>query len=123
VSMQRHEILQDGSRPHWTEEGSPRPVRVTVWEPTAGGPTPLVLLSHGTGGSIEALGWLADALCEAGWLVVGVDHHGNTAVEPYAPEGFGFVWERPRDLSYALDWALAEYDVDGERIAAVGFSL
>jgi predicted dienelactone hydrolase len=52
-----------------------------------------------------------------------VDHHGNTSVEPYLPQGFGFIWERPRDLRYALNWAIAERAVDASRISAVGYSL
>jgi len=110
-------------------------VRVSVWEPDvltgagapdaagASGALPLVLLSHGTGGSVAWLEWLAEALRRRGAIVVGVDHHGNTAVEAYLPEGFSMVWNRPLDLSFALDWALGEYHVDSERVVAAGFSL
>ena len=43
---------------------------------------PVVLLSHGTGGTAASLGWLARRLAAAGWVVLGIDHHGNTASEP-----------------------------------------
>lgn len=49
---------------------------------------PVVLLSHGTGGTAASLGWLAHGLAAAGYVVLGVDHHGNTASEPYRAEGF-----------------------------------
>jgi predicted dienelactone hydrolase len=116
--------LTDPTRRSWSEDG-PRPVRLTVWEPEQAlhRPAPLALLSHGTGGSIATLDWLGESLSSAGWLVVGVDHHGNSAMEPYLPQGFGFIWERPRDLRYALEWAMNERAVDGSRIAAVGYSL
>lgn len=121
--MARNETLIDGSRPNWLEDGTRRPVRVTVWEPNTASPMPVVLMSHGTGGSVSGLEWLAEKLADAGWLVVGVDHHGNTSLEPYAPEGFSFVWERPRDLTFALDWALGEYEVDQDRVVGLGYSL
>src|SRR5262249_10834776 len=49
---------------------------------------PLIALSHGTGGTALGLGWLASALAARGYIVAGVNHHGNSAVEAYAVEGF-----------------------------------
>ncbi len=46
---------------------------------------PVVLLSHGTGGTAASLGWLAGRLAAAGFIVLGVDHHGNTAAGPTGP--------------------------------------
>ena len=88
---------------------------------------PVVLLSHGTGGSASSLGWLARRMAAEGFIVVGVDHHGNTASEPYRAEGFLCWWERPRDLAQALN-ALAETGpfagrLDLDRVSAAGFSL
>jgi predicted dienelactone hydrolase len=50
-----------------------------------------------------------------------LDHHGNTFVDGYEPEGFLHVWERPRDVSFALD-ALAREQPLGP-VGAAGFSL
>ena len=44
---------------------------------------PVVLISHGTGGSASGLGWLASAIAAQGFVVLGIDHHGNTGVEAY----------------------------------------
>jgi hypothetical protein len=49
------------------------------------------------------MAWLCRALVGAGFLAVAVDHHGNSFVDGYLPEGFAFWWERPRDLSFVLD--------------------
>src|SRR3954470_16793271 len=38
---------------------------------------PIVMLSHGTGGTAMHLDWLARELAGRGFIVVGVDHHGN----------------------------------------------
>ena len=67
-----------------------------------GAPLPVVLLSHGTGGTAASLGWLAVRLAAQGFAVIGVDHHGNTASEPYLAESFLCWWERPRDLWMGL---------------------
>ncbi len=89
---------------------------------------PIVLLSHGTGGTTDSLWWLAHRLAEAGFVAVGVNHHGNTAMEPYLPEGFLCWWERARDLSVLFDHVTQDTSslapiVDTRRVHAAGFSL
>ena len=88
---------------------------------------PLVLLSHGTGGSAAGLGWLGRRLAEAGFVCLGISHHGNTALEPYRAEGFLCWWERAADLSFVLDrldtLPLLAGRIDRDRVHAVGFSL
>lgn len=95
--------------------------------PIVEGQFPLVLLSHGTGGIAMQLGWLARVLAAHGYIVAGVNHHGNTGLEPYVVEGFTRVWERPRDLSAVLDRLLDDprfgSAIDQSRIGAAGFSL
>ncbi len=88
---------------------------------------PVVLLSHGTGGSAFQLGWFGRSLAACGYVAVAVNHHGNTSVEPYTPHGFLLWWERAKDLTAALDLLLADPQlgdrIDVTRIGAAGFSL
>lgn len=149
--------LEDPERRAWLGAGQ-RPLVTTLWYPARegsameliafpgdrpvfvgghaardapvqpGGPRPLVLLSHGTGGSAYQMMWLGRRLAARGWLAAAVDHHGNTAAESeYDPRGFRMPWERARDLSAVLDQLLAHPEwgprIDGQRIAAAGFSL
>lgn len=119
-------LLRDETRPHWADAAACRPIRATIWLPEhrAAQPTPVVLLSHGTGGEASDLTWLAQVLCPEGFVVASVDHHGNTSSEPrYLPEGFAFTWNRPRDLSLLLDYLVDHHDVDEARVGAAGFSL
>ncbi len=86
-----------------------------------------MILSHGNGSGITQLGWLAQALVDQGFIVLGVDHHGNTFVEPYLPQGFAHYWERPQDIRWVIDWVLKDSPyknfIDENRIALAGFSL
>ena len=60
-------------------------------------------------------------------MALAVNHHGNTAIEAYRPEGFLCWWERARDLSFILDHlatkGLFAAKLDLSRVFAVGFSL
>jgi predicted dienelactone hydrolase len=120
----------DTERPNWDSSG-PRPLRWVAWYPAEetnseapyaasswfqagpvvydarlaphGRPYSVVLLSHGTGGVAAGLEWLGHRLAQQGFVVIGVNHHGNTGAEPYRAEGFLCLWERARDLSVLLD--------------------
>lgn len=100
------------------------------WAPDASpaaGPFPLVVMSHGTGGSAQIMGWLASGLASRGYVVAAVNHPGNNALEDYTPEGFLVWWERARDLSTIIDFVLGDRTLSGiidrGRIGAIGFSL
>lgn len=88
---------------------------------------PLIVISHGTGGSAPALAWLGTRLAAHGFIVAAVNHPGNNALEPYTPQGFSLWWLRAEDLSAVIDGMLADREfsarVDGRRIGAAGFSL
>lgn len=89
---------------------------------------PLILMSHGTGGSTVMMMWLGYYLAARGYVVAAVNHHGNTAAEqPRTPQGFLLYWERARDLTVVLDRLLADpvfgARIDRNRIGAAGFSL
>ncbi|CAM5251202.1 hypothetical protein GCM10010329_07690 [Streptomyces spiroverticillatus] len=115
-------VLHDASRPDLRDPSRPRPVRLYLWEPPqAGRPAPLVVVSHGTGGSGSDMEWLARPLHEAGFRVVALDHHGNNYVDGYEPEGFLHVWERPRDITFVLDTLAREQPLGPVGVA--GFSL
>ena len=89
---------------------------------------PLVLLSHGTGGSALGLAWLGRFLAARGYIVAALNHHGNTGAEPMPdPRGFLLWWERAKDVSAVLDKLLNDPtfgpNIDRGRIGIAGFSL
>ncbi len=88
---------------------------------------PLIVLSHGLGGTADQFGWIAPELARRGYVVLAVNHPGNNALEPYTPEGFLLWWERALDVSDALDGLLADKTwgarIDPSRIGALGYSI
>ncbi|WP_306117262.1 MULTISPECIES: hypothetical protein [unclassified Roseitalea] len=116
--------LSDGVDDAWFKSGPIAP-NARLSEKRAQWPT--VLLSHGTGGSADGMGWLGRRLAERGFIAWGVSHHGNTSIEPYLPEGFACWWERARDLSVLLDLLTADGPfagrIDTDSVFASGFSL
>jgi predicted dienelactone hydrolase len=73
------------------------------------------------------MAWLARGLASGGYVVAGVNHPGNNALEEYTPEGFLIWWERARDLTRAIDMLLQDPAlgsvIDPKRMGATGFSL
>ena len=144
----------DPARQDWDDTG-PRPLATAVWYPAPddtresdwtveifhagrnamGAPLaalparlPLIVLSHGTGGSAAGMAWLAETLAAQGYLVAAVNHHGNTGFEGSARlEGFIVWWDRPRDVSVLIDRLLADPRfgprIDASRIGVAGFSI
>lgn len=145
-------LIRDASRSNW-QNNAERPIAWSAWYPTddvadteqppdqyfnlgevvwnaeliAKIKLPVVLLSHGTGGTAESLGWLARALACEGYVVLGANHHGNTGLEPYFAEGFLCWWERATDLSVLLssigETGFFANRLDVDQVSAVGFSL
>lgn len=145
-------VIQDASRSNW-HNNSERPIAWSAWYPiedlesseqtsehlfelgdvnldvalTTKKKLPVILLSHGTGGTAESLGWLARALACEGYVVLGANHHGNTGLEPYLAEGFLCWWERATDLSVMLSSlgtsGFFANRLDFDQVSAVGFSL
>lgn len=91
------------------------------------GKFPLILISHGTGGSAEQMAWLGTALARAGYVAAAVDHPGNNSHSTITAEGFALWWERATDVSEVLDGLLADPElgshIDRDRVGAAGFSL
>ncbi len=115
---------------------APTPAESDIWvhpQESRGSPLssrqktyPLILMSHGNQGDRRERSWLAEALVKANFVVASVDHFGNTRTT-YNPLVSMRFWERPRDVSFALDKVLAESflheRIDVTRIGFTGYSL
>ncbi len=87
---------------------------------------PVILFSHGFGGTARVMAWFGTALARAGYVVIAVDHPGNNGRDKMTVPGAILFWERPGDLAAALarvstDPATAPH-LDLSRLGVSGFS-
>lgn len=96
-----------------------------VWYPreVARGPgLPLVVISHGNGGSYSGHAATAEALAEAGFMVAALTHTGDNYRDQSRAAD---VAERPRQLKVLIEHMVSTWagpPVDADRIGAFGFS-
>ncbi|WP_338699515.1 MULTISPECIES: alpha/beta hydrolase family protein [unclassified Bradyrhizobium] len=94
--------------------------------PAAGLRHPLILLSHGFGGSASNLAWLGAGLAAHGFIAVAVNHPGNNGSERTTVDGYTLTWLRAVDLSALIDAMRADSTfgdrIDPARIGAAGHS-
>lgn len=102
-----------------------RPVTIARNPEPASGKRALIVVSHGNWGSRYSQSWLALKLVDAGYIVLSTSHPGTVADDQTAAGRYR-LWDRARDVSFALDqilkhpkWAAL---VDETRIGFVGHS-
>lgn len=152
AAMPASALAETGFRQITLDPQGDRPLEVSLWYPTedqgaaetvgenaaflgiqvrrdaapGAGKHPLVLLSHGYGGSWRNLNWLAERLVDGGYIVAAPDHPGTTTFDR-DPAQAAALFQRPHDLSRSADALLADPtlagQVDADRIAAIGHSL
>jgi predicted dienelactone hydrolase len=89
-------------------------------------PRPVILFSHGYGGSARMMAWFTTILAQQGYVVIAVDHPGNNSQDKMTIPGAALFWDRPGDLVAALervrtDPAIAPH-LDVRRLAIAGFA-
>jgi predicted dienelactone hydrolase len=95
--------------------------------PIAGQGLPLILISHGTGGSLSSHIDTANALARAGFVVAAITHSGdNNQDQSYVGNRIDLI-DRPRQAKVALDWLLSSWpgrlNLNPRRVGVFGFSL
>jgi len=96
---------------------------VATGAPVAGRGHPLVVISHGTGGSMVDHYDTARALAQAGFVVAAITHTGDTRGDRSRTQR---ITERPAQLIRLVDYMTAGWAghdaIDTKRIGAFGFS-
>lgn len=86
---------------------------------------PLIVISHGNWGTRFSQGWLARKLALSGYVVLSTSHPG-TVGEDQSAAGLYRLWDRSRDVSFALDEVLKHSKwaalIDQNRIGFIGHS-
>ena len=101
----------------------PTTMSVAANGPVQGKALPLVLLSHGTGGSFLGHFDTAMALADAGFVVAAVTHTGDN----YADQSRSVdILDRPRQISRVINHMLSSWEgraaIDPARVGMFGFS-
>ncbi len=120
-----------------------RPGRVNIWYPEgacsdaaarlcladSGVTNKVVVLSHGSMGSAPNYSWLGESLARAGFIVVGVNHYGESSVYGEGtqdPRASALTWQRAQDISALLTKLAGEKlfqrAVDWTNVVAIGHS-
>lgn len=125
-----------------------RPIPMKVIFPKDGGPFPLVIISHGAGGSFDSHIYQAEHLASHGYVVICVEHvdSNNISMKFFMSKAGGSktfrealhhitkdsvaVLERPHDVSFAIDtafsWNKSHKELAGrintKKIAVMGHS-
>jgi len=94
--------------------------------PIEGGKLPLVVISHGRGGDSLGHHDTAEALAEAGFLAVAINHPGDTVRDMSRTDDPSIFVERPTDIKRTIDFMLGAWSdsarIDPRRIGFFGFS-
>ena len=105
----------------WRDEKRRRDVPVKVFYPRATGPFPLIILSHGLGGSRDGLDYIGHFWATHGYVCAQIQHIGTDesvwrgapdeaaarAALSRAASNLTNILNRPRDVTFAIDQMLA----------------
>jgi predicted dienelactone hydrolase len=61
----------------WTDSAHKRTIPIKIYQPRIAGPWPVVLFSHGLGGSRESASYFCEAMAENGYLTLALQHPGS----------------------------------------------
>ena len=101
----------------------PTTMSVAINAPMNGKALPMIVMSHGTGGSYLGHFDTAIALADAGFVVVAMNHTGDN----YADRSRSVdIIDRPRQVSRVIDHMLSTWEgraaIDPQRVGMFGFS-
>lgn len=120
-------------------DGKPRTLETWIWYPAAtgagsatpttdvapdtdGGPFPIVIFSHGSGGQPNFYKYLTEHLASWGFVVVAPPHPGNTSADCFPCRGATLTTsarERPTDVTFVLDQVIALKDDPAQPLGAI----
>lgn len=100
-------------REDWLDAARGRTVPVLVRSPLASGPAPVVIVSHGLGGSRDGLAYLGERLAAAGYVAVHLQHAGSDTA----------IWQGAADVRGAMSLATMNPRAALDRLYDVAFAL
>lgn len=104
------------------EQLGPFPIRVARDAPVLDGRWPLIVISHGSGGSPATHRELAQYAAARGFVVAVPEHPGNHRLDNSLADTEELLARRPRDVIAVADWCSGAFELE-ERFAIVGHSM
>lgn len=102
------------------------PIPVAIWFPPSGTALPLIVISHGTGAGLISHGDTAQALAEAGFVVVTPMHPGDNFQDSSMVGRPEWLADRSRHVSQVIDFMFATWEgrarLVRDRVGIFGFS-
>jgi predicted dienelactone hydrolase len=102
------------------------PIPVAIWAPATGNGLSLVIISHGTGGGMASHLDTAQALAEAGFVVVAPTHPGDNFQDDAIVGRTDWFVDRSRHVTKVIDYMFGEWDGRGRlgpaSVGIFGFS-
>ena len=87
---------------------------------------PLIVMSHGRGGSFVGHHDIAETLADAGFVAAAINHPGDTTSDMSRSDDLSVFIERPNDIKRLIDFMIgaspAASNIDPDRIGYFGFS-
>jgi predicted dienelactone hydrolase len=94
--------------------------------PVAGEKLPLIVISHGHGGSFLGHHDTAEALADGGFVAVAINHPGDTTRDMSRADDPSVFVDRPADIKRTIDFMLGPWPgsakIDPSRVGFFGFS-
>jgi predicted dienelactone hydrolase len=97
----------------WHDPERAREIPVRIRLPVSSAPAPVVIISHGLGGSRDGLAYLGAGLADAGFIAVHVQHHGTDTA----------VWRGVGSIPLAMAAAVLDVRNALDRLKDVAFAL
>lgn len=105
----------------------PYTLEVSLDAPVHGGPSPLVVVSHGSGGTPLAYRTLASHLAQSGYLVAMPEHPGDNRQDQSLSETVENLETRPRHIRLTLDALCSDAELgphlQRDSVAIIGHSI
>jgi predicted dienelactone hydrolase len=101
---------------------------IFTWKdcPLLGDGLPLIVVSHGRGGSFVGHHDTNEVLADAGYIVAAISHPGDSSYDRSRSDDLSVYVERPQDIRRLIDFMLGvspfSAAIDPERIGFFGFS-
>lgn len=81
----------------WTDSARKRTIPIKIYQPKTEGPWPVVIFSHGLGGSREAAGYFGEAMAENGYISLHLQHPGSDSSLWMDAIRYGRITMKPGD--------------------------